>query len=185
MKEEKTTTANAAAKKETASAAKTPATATATAAAQTATPKPTATPAQTPTAAPAKPETTDSETAAKIALFAAELQKQESFDQLQKRLTAELEKLNQKKQLAEKRETLISCRGKISEYIDKLKEVADFETSICRLSFEVYEADNYNRESFRNFLTVSNTGIVSKFCEILQTEICKKVEDIEKELLKA
>lgn len=179
MKEEKTNTAtaNATAKKETASAAKTATPTTAAAA-------PTATPAA-PKAETPKTPAPDSETAAKIAMFAAELQKQESFEQLQKRLTAELERLNQKKQLAEKRETLISCRSKISEYIGKLKEVADFETSICRLSFEVFEADSYGRQNFQDFLTVSNTAIVSKFCDILQTEICKKVEEIEKELLKA
>lgn len=179
MKEEKTNTATATAKKETASAAKTATPTTAAAAAA-----PTATPAA-PKAETPKTPAPDSETAAKIAMFAAELQKQESFEQLQKRLTEELERLNQKKQLAEKRETLIGCRSKISEYIGKLKEVADFETSICRLSFEVFEADSYGRENFHDFLTVSNTAIVSKFCDILQTEICKKVEEIEKELLKA
>lgn len=167
----KPTAAHAPAKTETAKAA-TPAT-------------PAAAPA-TPAAAPAAPAAPAAqETPANVAEFAAELNRRESFAELQKRLNEELQRLNHKKEVADKRNVFLMCSAKIDEYLKMLAEETEFETNICRLSFEIFERDNYNRESFKNFMTVSNTAIVQKFCNVLKAEISEKVAELETELLKA
>jgi len=187
----------------TATAAKTADPATPTAQAKTETAKPTAAPAKTetakaatpatPAAAPATPSAAPAapaapaaqETPANVAEFAAELNRRESFAELQKRLNEELQRLNHKKEVADKRNVFLMCSAKIDEYLKMLAEETEFETNICRLSFEIFERDNYNRESFKNFMTVSNTAIVQKFCNVLKAEISEKVAELETELLKA
>lgn len=167
----KPTAAPAPAKTETAKAA-TPAT-------------PAAAPA-TPSAAPAAPAAPAAqETPANVAEFAAELNRRESFAELQKRLNEELQRLNHKKEVADKRNVFLTCSGKMDEYLKLLKEEGEFETNLCRLSFEIFEKDSYGRENFKDFMTVSNTAIVTKFCNVLKEEIAAKVAELETELLKA
>lgn len=192
----KNTTAASTSAAKTATAAKTADPATPTAQAKTETAKPTAAPAKTetakaatpatPAAAPAAPAAPAAqETPANVAEFAAELNRRESFAELQKRLNEELQRLNHKKEVADKRNVFLMCSAKIDEYLKMLAEETEFETNICRLSFEIFERDNYNRESFKNFMTVSNTAIVQKFCNVLKAEISEKVAELETELLKA
>lgn len=194
----KNTTAASTSAAKTATAAKTADPATPTAQAKTETAKPTAAPAPaktetakaatpaTPAAAPAAPAAPAAqETPANVAEFAAELNRRESFAELQKRLNEELQRLNHKKEVADKRNVFLMCSAKIDEYLKMLAEETEFETNICRLSFEIFERDNYNRESFKNFMTVSNTAIVQKFCNVLKAEISEKVAELETELLKA
>ena len=71
----------------------------------------------------------------------------------------------------------------MAEYLKKLEVEKDFETMICRLSFEIYEKDNYGRENFRDFMNITNTAIVRKFCKLLKEEIAAKVAELESELL--
>ena len=73
----------------------------------------------------------------------------------------------------------------MDEYLKKLKEEGEFETNLCRLTFEIFEKDNYNREAFKDFMTISNTAIVQKFCAVLKEEIAARVAELETELLKA
>ena len=103
----------------------------------------------------------------------------------EKRLDEELERLNHKREIAEKREMFIKCREDIENYIEELEDEEEFETSICRLSFERFTKDGLNREEFKKVMTVSNTAIVKKFCEAMNAEICAKVGEIETELLTA
>ena len=79
----------------------------------------------------------------------------------------------------------IKCREDIENYIGELEEETEFETSICRLSFERFTKDGLSREEFKKVMTVSNTAIVKKFCEAMSAEICAKVGEIENELLTA
>ena len=115
----------------------------------------------------------------------ADRKRRESLAEMQKRLDEELEKLNHKREIAEKREMFIKCREDIENYIGELEDEEEFETSICRLSFERFTKDGLNREEFKKVMTVSNTAIVKKFCEAMSAEICAKVGEIETELLTA
>ena len=140
-----------------------------------------------PTPAPA-PAPMSAEEAAAAAIRAAEeadRKRRESLAEMQKRLDEELEKLNHKREIAEKREMFIKCREDIENYIGELEDEEEFETSICRLSFERFTKDGLNREEFKKVMTVSNTAIVKKFCEAMSAEICAKVGEIENELLTA
>ena len=77
------------------------------------------------------------------------------------------------------------CGGKIDEYLKKLHEESEFETNLCRLTFEVFEKDNYGRENFQEFMTISNAAILQKFCEAMKSEISERVAELETELLRA
>lgn len=134
------------------------------------------------------PAPMSAEEAAAAAIRAAEeadRKRRESLAEMQKRLDEELEKLNHKREIAEKREMFIKCREDIENYIGELEEETEFETSICRLSFERFTKDGLSREEFKKVMTVSNTAIVKKFCEAMSAEICAKVGEIENELLTA
>lgn len=124
--------------------------------------------------------------AAKVAAFAAALNdKRESIEEMQKRLNEELQRLNHKKEVADKRGVFLSCSGKIDEYLKQLQQETEFDTNICRLTFEIYEKNQYGREEFHDLMTVSNTAIVTKFCNALKEEIAAKVAELENELLRA
>ncbi len=142
-----------------------------------------AAPSPTAAALAAKEQELKEKNAAKVAAQAAEMQKKQSFEELQKRLKDELSRLNHKKEIADKRDVYLNCGAKMAEYLKKLEVEKDFETKICRLSFEIYEKDNYGREDFRNFMNITNTAIVRKFCKLLKEEIAAKVAELESELL--
>ena len=127
----------------------------------------------------------DDENAAKVAAFAAELKRKQSLAEMQRQINEELQRLNHKKEVADKRNVFLTCSGKMDEYLKLLKEEGEFETNLCRLSFEIFEKDSYGRENFKDFMTVSNTAIVTKFCNVLKEEITAKVAELETELLKA
>lgn len=137
-----------------------------------------------PTPAPA-PMSAEEAAAAIRAAEETDRKRRESLAEMQKRLDEELERLNHKREIAEKREMFIKCREDIENYIEELEDEEEFETSICRLSFERFTKDGLNREEFKKVMTVSNTAIVKKFCEAMSAEICAKVGEIETELLTA
>ena len=155
---------------------------------KTETPKPT-TAAPAAAAAPEAPKPAqtaqEAENAAKVAAFAAELQRKQSLADMQRQINEELQRLNHKKEVADKRNIFLTCSGKMDEYLKKLKEEGEFETNLCRLTFEIFEKDSYNREAFKDFMTISNTAIVQKFCAVLKEEIAARVAELETELLKA
>lgn len=138
-----------------------------------------------PTPAPAPMSAEEAAAAAIRAAEEADRKRRESLAEMQKRLDEELERLNHKREIAEKREMFIKCREDIESYIEELEDEEEFETSICRLSFERFTKDGLNREEFKKVMTVSNTAIVKKFCEAMNAEICAKVGEIETELLTA
>lgn len=150
--------------------------------------KPAAVKTETPQAAPATPTAPtpqDSENSAKIAAIAAEINRKQSFAEMQRKINEELERLNHKKEVADKRDVFLMCGGKIDEYLKKLHEESEFETNLCRLTFEVFEKDNYGRENFQEFMTISNAAILQKFCEAMKSEISERVAELETELLRA
>ena len=150
------------------------------------TPKPAAEAEQKP--AEPTPAPMSAEEAAAAAIRAAEeadRKRRESLAEMQKRLDEELERLNHKREIAEKREMFIKCREEMENYIEELEDEEEFETNICRISFERFTKDHLNREEFQKVMTVSNTAIVKKFCEAMKSEISEKVGEIETELLTA
>ena len=138
-------------------------------------------------AAEPKPAPTpqEDENAAKVAAFAAELKRKQSLAEMQRQINEELQRLNHKKEVADKRNVYLTCSGKMDEYLKLLREEGEFETNLCRLSFEIFEKDSYGRENFKDFMTVTNTAIVTKFCSVLKEEIAAKVAELETDLLKA
>ena len=160
-------------------------------AATTAAPAKTDTPkAETKTEKPAAPQQAEpapkEDPAAKVAAFAAALNdKRETIEEMQKRLNEELQRLNHKKEVADKRSVFLTCSGKIDEYLKQLQQESEFDTNICRLTFEILEKNQYGREEFHDLMTVSNTAIVTKFCNALKEEIAAKVAELENELLTA
>lgn len=134
---------------------------------------------------PAAPAAQEDENAAKVAAFAAELKRKQSLAEMQRQINEELQRLNHKKEVADKRNVYLTCSGKMDEYLKLLREEGEFETNLCRLSFEIFEKDGYGRENFKDFMTVTNTAIVTKFCNVLKEEIAAKVAELETELLKA
>ena len=134
---------------------------------------------------PAAPAAQEDENAAKVAAFVAELKRKQSLAEMQRQINEELQRLNHKKEVADKRNVYLTCSGKMDEYLKLLREEGEFETNLCRLSFEIFEKDSYGRENFKDFMTVTNTAIVTKFCSVLKEEIAAKVAELETELLKA
>ena len=94
----------------------------------------------------------DDENAAKVAAFAAELKRKQSLAEMQRQINEELQRLNHKKEVADKRNVFLTCSGKMDEYLKLLKEEGEFETNLCRLSFEIFEKDSYGRENFKDFM---------------------------------
>lgn len=153
--------------------------------------KPAAVKTETPQAAPATPATPaapapqGSGNGAQIPAAAEEVDRKQSFAEMQRKINEELERLSHKKEVADKRDVFLMCGGKIDEYLKKINEEAEFETNLCRLTFEVFEKDNYGRENFQEFMTVSNTAILQKFCGAMKSEISERVAELETELLRA
>lgn len=153
--------------------------------------KPAAVKTETPQAAPATPATPAAPApqgggnGAQIPAAAEEVDRKQSFAEMQRKINEELERLSHKKEVADKRDVFLMCGGKIDEYLKKMNEEAEFETNLCRLTFEVFEKDNYGRENFQEFMTVSNTAILQKFCGAMKSEISERVAELETELLRA
>ena len=153
--------------------------------------KPAAVKTETPQAAPATPATPAAPApqgggnGAQIPATAEEVDRKQSFAEMQRKINEELERLSHKKEVADKRDVFLMCGGKIDEYLKKMNEEAEFETNLCRLTFEVFEKDNYGRENFQEFMTVSNTAILQKFCGAMKSEISERVAELETELLRA
>ena len=150
--------------------------------------KPAAVKTEAPQAAPATPAAPapqGSGNGAQIPAAAEEVNRKQSFAEMQRKINEELERLSHKKEVADKRDVFLMCGGKIDEYLKKMNEEAEFETNLCRLTFEVFEKDNYGRENFQEFMTVSNTAILQKFCGAMKSEISERVAELETELLRA
>ena len=91
---------------------------------------------------PAAPAAQEDENAAKVAAFAAELKRKQSLAEMQRQINEELQRLNHKKEVADKRNVYLTCSGKMDEYLKLLREEGEFETNLCRLSFEIFEKDS-------------------------------------------
>jgi len=108
-----------------------------------------------------------------------------TFEELQKRLDAELSKLNYKKRLARHRETFINSMGSLQLYIDQLTNENEFETKSGKISFKILENDQYDRPNFVETFTISNTYLINKFCNMLLSEMKEKKAELENQLLTA
>jgi hypothetical protein len=115
----------------------------------------------------------------------AEAQKAETIEELQQRLDVELARLNFKKRLARHRETFINSMGSLQLFIDQLTNENDFETKSGKIVFKVLDTDHYDRTSFIDTFTISNTELINKFCNLLYSEMKQKKTELETQLLTA
>ena len=114
-----------------------------------------------------------------------ETAKKQTFEELQKLLDTELARLNYKKRLAQQRETFINSMGSLQLYIETLASENEFETQSGKITFKVLGTDRYDHPNFIETFTISNTDIISKFCNILLSEMKEKKTELETQLLTA
>ena len=87
--------------------------------------KPAAVKTETPQAAPATsatpaaPAPQGSGNGAQIPAAAEEVDRKQSFAEMQRKINEELERLSHKKEVADKRDVFLMCGGKIDEYLKK------------------------------------------------------------------
>lgn len=97
---------------------------------------------------------------------------------LQKELQKMLNKLNEKKVLADNREIFLNTKEKLQQFIGAIKEQG-FESKQGRVILKM-TTDGY-RET--DVLSISNPDLLLKFAEIIQKEIDLKISEIEMQLL--
>jgi hypothetical protein len=124
-------------------------------------------------------------TATQAAPPAETVKPKETIEELQKRLEIELNRLNEKKKLAQHREQFINSMSSLQLYIDELKNDNEFETKSGKLTFTVLETDRYDRANFTNFFSISNTALIRNFCGMLLSEMQQKIATLETQLLTA
>jgi len=132
-----------------------------------------------------KPETETPTPTAEAQAPTTEAQKAETIEELQQRLDVELARLNYKKRLARHRETFINSMGSLQLYVDQLTNENDFETKSGKIVFKVLDTDHYDRTSFIDTFTISNTDLINKFCNLLLSEMKQKKTELETQLLTA
>ena len=101
-----------------------------------------------------------------------------SIEELQKKLKIQLDKLNEKKILADNREIFLSTKEKLQQF----KESIDCSGSESKQGKVVVKmtVDSY-RDT--DILSISNPALLRKFAEIILKEIDIKVSEIETQLL--
>ena len=112
-----------------------------------------------------------------------ETPKAETIEELQKRLDAELARLNYKRQLANNREKFIKSMASLKQYTNELKNENEFETQSGKLTFQILGTDRFNNPNFVDTFAISNTDLIGQFCNMLLSEMQKKKLALEKELL--
>ena len=146
------------------------------------------------TPAPATVETTESGTPAptvktdpKPPTPATETVKStaETIEDLKRRLEIELNRLTQKRKLANYREKFLNSMNSLKMYMDELKNENEFETQSAKLTFNILVTDKYDRANFTDVFSISNTVLIRKFCNLLFSEMEQKVTELEKEFLSA
>jgi len=112
----------------------------------------------------------------------AEEKRAEQALPLSQLLEKQLTEIKRKKKLADRRDIFLRKSEELQECLSLLKqEQADgnFTTDNFSLTF-AKKADYRNEEAFK----ISNPSLLTKFLEVLQSEISKAINSIESELLK-
>lgn len=112
----------------------------------------------------------------------AEEKREEQALPLSQLLEKQLTEIKRKKKLADRRDIFLRKSEELQECLSLLKqEQADgnFTTDNFSLAF-AKKADYRNEEAFK----ISNPSLLTKFLEVLQSEISKAIKSIESELLK-
>lgn len=105
------------------------------------------------------------------------------IEEMQKKLDAELKKLEAKKAAAEKREKFLRTKVDLNELRDVLKKTKEFEVDHCKLTLSKLATAGYNAE-FKGMFSITNREILEKFCGWLDQQIEEKLNELEAELLK-
>lgn len=101
-----------------------------------------------------------------------------SIEELQKKLKIQLDKLNEKKILADNREIFLVTKEKLQQFKESI-ECSGFESKHGKVVVKM-TVDSY-RDT--DILSISNPALLRKFAEIILKEIDMKISEIEYQLL--
>ena len=101
-----------------------------------------------------------------------------TIEELQKKLKIQLDKLNEKKILADNREVFLSTKEKLQQFRESL-DCTGFESKQGKVVLKM-TVDSY-RDT--DILAISNPALLRKFAEIILKEIDIKISEIETLLL--
>ena len=108
-----------------------------------------------------------------------------TFEEMQARLNAEIERVNHKNSLTKKRKNFVNCLESLTEYTKKLQDETEFETTNGKITFQLVGAENFNsRNRYDDSFSITNTALIIKFSEFLVDEIKIKIAELETEILK-
>ena len=108
-----------------------------------------------------------------------------TFEEMQARLNAEIERVNHKNALTKKRKNFVNCLESLTEYTKKLQDETEFETTNGKITFQLVGAENFNsRNRYDDSFSITNTALIIKFSEFLVDEIKTKIAELETEILK-
>ena len=127
-----------------------------------------------------EPKTNDAE---KGAADGVKKMEEKTIKQLQEELNAKIKKLENQQEAARKREIFIKTQVELKELKKTLAKTKEFETDFCKLRLEKLASVGYNSE-FKPMFTISNSEILTEFCDWLDGKIENKVRELEAELLK-
>jgi len=108
---------------------------------------------------------------------------EKTLEQIQRELKAKIKQIEDQKEAARKREIFIKTQEELKELKNTLLKTKEFETDFCKLRLEKLASVGYNTE-FKPMFTISNSEILTEFCEWLDEKIVNKVHELEAELLK-
>lgn len=108
---------------------------------------------------------------------------EKTLEQIQKELQAKIKQIEDQKEAARKREIFIKTQNDLKDLKETILKTEEFENDFCRLKLERLASVGYNAE-FKAMFTISNSEILTEFCEWLDKKIVNKVHQLEAELLK-
>ena len=106
-----------------------------------------------------------------------------SIEEMRRQVEMELERLNRKQELAEKREIFIRTKVNLSNLRRDLDESKDFEVDFCKLTLSKLNSAGYDAK-FSDMFKITNREILLKFCQWLDGEINSRLDELESELVK-
>ena len=111
--------------------------------------------------------------------------KVETFEELQKRLNAEIERLSEKTGLTKKRKTFVECLENLAKYAQNLSKEEGFETKVGKIVFQMFDDEaNYNRGAYVDSISITTTPLILKFIQMLSNETKLQISELEAEILK-
>lgn len=103
-----------------------------------------------------------------------------NIEDLQKKLNAELARLQEKTTLAKNRERFLSVKQQLNEVKEKIKIEQVFESENVTIVFKACTGERYNATEL---FSINNTCLLNKFIDVLSSEIECKITSLESKLM--